>query len=222
MVAPTIEASSPPPVGVFGFGRVVVVVPIGPAPGRQTSWYLSSSLPFVVEALAWIFSLPLSSSPFLSGPAIGTTKLTGAVHVLALDGNPIAATAASRALVSPCLILNLIFLIIAGLHFGSAGSVWFRQIVGVKRHDPFRMPSASHGSPSAQVVPLKTLLPPGKPIPLAMSWIRQSVFFGPPPATVTAPAPVATPRTTRTRTHRRMIRPVYLPPASCFANPAAA
>src|SRR5262249_14436767 len=157
-------------------GSVVVVTPTGTEPGRQTSWYLSSSLPFVVEAFAWMFSLPLSSSPFLFGPAIGTTKLTGVVHVVALDGNPLAATAASRALVSPFLILNLIFLIIPGLHLGSAGSVWFRQIVGVKRHDPFRTPSASHGSPSAQVVPLKTFFPPGNPMPLATSSVRQSVF----------------------------------------------
>src|ERR1043166_4689408 len=79
-------------------GIVVEVAPMGTEPGRHTSWYLSSSAPLVVEAWAWIMTLPLRSSPFLFGPTIGTTKSTGAERVVGLDGNPIPAPAASRPL----------------------------------------------------------------------------------------------------------------------------
>src|SRR5215831_12610210 len=162
-------ASSPAPgVGPRVPGMVVVVVPTGAEPGRHTSWYLSSSAPFVVEAWAWMLSFPLRNSPFSLGPTIGTTISTGAEHAVALDGKPSAATAASSPPVA-FLGLKRIFLIWAGLHFGSAGSLWFRQTIGLNRQDPLRMPSASQGSPSAQVVPLKTFFPAGKPMPLAMS-----------------------------------------------------
>src|ERR1700746_2862869 len=98
-------ASSPGPGvglgrGVDVLGLVVDVVTMGTVPGRHTSWYLSSSAPLVVEAWAWILILPLRSSPFSFGPTIGTTKSTGAVHTVMVDGKPIAATAASRPLVS--------------------------------------------------------------------------------------------------------------------------
>src|SRR6185295_6950592 len=151
-------ASSPAPGvcpgSVVEVGVVVGVVPTGAEPGRHTSWYLSSSGPLVVLALAWIFALPLSSSPFLSGPRTGTAKSTGGEHVDAVDGSPSAATAASSALVSiflPFLSLALKWMLFtwAELHLGSAGSACSRQIIRVTRHDPLRTPSASHGSPSA-------------------------------------------------------------------------
>src|SRR5262245_50156247 len=194
-------ASSPAPGAGPVFGSVVVVVPTGAEPGRQTSLYLSLSAPFVVAAFALIRISPFENTPFLFGPVIGTTNSTGAEHVVALEGNPIAATAASRPPVSillfPFLALKLIFRISAALHLGKEGLLWFRHTVGLKRHTPLRTPSASQGSPSAQVAPLKTFFPPGKPIPLVSSWIRQSVRPGPFPATMTPPALFAT---TRTRT----------------------
>src|SRR5580765_4104665 len=86
---------------VFGTTVVVVTPPsIGAEPTRHTSWYLSLSAPFVVEPFASIWILPLLSSPLSFGPTIGTTRSTGAEHTAALDGSPIAATAASSPLVS--------------------------------------------------------------------------------------------------------------------------
>src|SRR6185503_12806938 len=96
IVTAVIAVSSPAP-GV-PLGNVVVVVAPGmvvlgldgvvppAAAGRQTNWYLSLSVPFVVFALALTFAVPFTNSPFLSGPPIGTTRSTGGEHVDALDG----------------------------------------------------------------------------------------------------------------------------------------
>ncbi len=161
-------------------GTVVLVVTVvlvdgivcGPTLGRQTNLNTSLSVPFVVFAFESSCAVPLTSSPFLSGPPTGTAKFTGAVHSDALTGRPSAATAASKPLVSifdlPIFPLKVTLEICATLHFGRAGSATLRHTTGVKRHEPLRAPSASQTSPSAQVEPLSAP-PAGNPTPFVIS-----------------------------------------------------
>ena len=83
----------------------------------------------------------------------------------------------------------MIVLTVAPLHFGSA--TFTHTAVGM-RQTPSRMPSPSHGLPSAQVEPLN-FLPAGNPKPSAMTTTRQSFLAGPPPGMVTAAAESAVP-----------------------------